>query len=139
MKKKSPSLMTYVRKLDKVFSRYIRLRDAMPNGTFRCISCGQIKHISKADCGHYYSRRHMNTRYDEDNCHAECSYCNRMCGDHLLGYRDNLIKKIGENRVLYLKVKANETKKWSCFELEHLINYYKILADKLEKEKGIRL
>ena len=37
--KKKPDL---VAKLDKVFSRYIRLRDCMPNGYFRCISCGQI-------------------------------------------------------------------------------------------------
>lgn len=76
-KKKSPDKMTLVRKLDKIFSLYIRLRDSKPYGGkyFKCISCGQIKEFAKADCGHYFSRRHMSTRFNEDNCNAECSYC----------------------------------------------------------------
>ena len=67
--KKKPDLKA---KLDKEFSLFIRLRDAMPNGYFRCISCGQIKPFGQADCGHYFSRTHLATRFDENNCHAEC-------------------------------------------------------------------
>lgn len=137
--KKSPSLSALVERLDKVFSKYIRLRDAMPSGLFRCISCGKIKPIGQADCGHFHSRTHMSTRFDEDNCHAECRYCNRFSADHLIGYRENLIKKIGEQRFLLLEVKAHETRKWSHFELEQLTKYYKSLVKKLQKEKGIRL
>ena len=48
--KKKPDLKA---KLDKEFSLFIRLRDCMPNGSFRCISCGQIKPFTQADCGHY--------------------------------------------------------------------------------------
>ena len=138
-KKKSPSLPTLVDRLDKVFSKYIRLRDAMPGGTFRCISCGRIKPIEQADCGHFHSRTHMSTRFDEDNCHAECRYCNRFSADHIIGYRENLIRKIGSQRFLLLEVKAHETRKWSHFELEQLAKYYKALVDKLQKEKGIKL
>ena len=89
--KKKPDL---VAKLDKVFSRYIRLRDAMPNGYFRCISCGQIKPYGQADCGHYHSRRHMSTRLDEDNDHAAGRARNRFQADHMLGYRENMIDNI---------------------------------------------
>lgn len=137
--KKSPSLSVLVDRLDKVFSKYIRLRDAMPGGLFRCISCGKIKPIEQADCGHFHSRTHMSTRFDEDNCHAECRYCNRFSADHLIGYRENLIRKIGEQRYLLLEVKAHETRKWSHFELEQLTKYYKALVEKLQKEKGIKL
>lgn len=137
--KKSPSLSALVERLDKVFSKYIRLRDAMPGGLFRCISCGKIKPIGQADCGHFHSRTHMSTRFDEDNCHAECRYCNRFSADHLIGYRENLIRKIGEQRYLLLEVKAHETRKWSHFELEQLVKYYKSLVEKLQKEKGIKL
>ena len=137
--KKSPSLSALVERLDKVFSKYIRLRDAMPGGLFRCISCGKIKPIEQADCGHFHSRTHMSTRFDEDNCHAECRYCNRFSADHLIGYRENLIRKIGEQRYLLLEVKAHETRKWSHFELEQLVKYYKALVEKLQKEKGIKL
>ena len=138
-KKSSPSLSTLVDRLDTVFSRYIRLRDAMQSGTFRCISCGKIKPIEQADCGHFHSRTHMSTRFDEDNCHAECRYCNRFSADHIIGYRENLIKKIGEQRFKLLDIKAHETKKWSHFELEQLAKYYRALVQKLQKEKGIKL
>lgn len=138
-KKKSPSLPALVDRLDKVFSKYIRLRDAMPSGMFRCISCGKIKPIEQADCGHFHSRTHMSTRFDEDNCHAECRYCNRFSADHIIGYRENLIRKIGSQRFLLLEVKARETRKWSHFELEQLAKYYRALVEKLQKEKGIKL
>lgn len=73
--KKKPDLKA---KLDKEFSLFIRLRDAMPNGYFRCISCGQIKPFEQADNGHYINRQHMNTRFDEMNCNAQCRHCNRF-------------------------------------------------------------
>lgn len=89
--KKKPDLR---RKLDDVFSQYIRLRDAMPNGTFRCISCGQIKPLEQADCGHYFSRTHMATRYSEYNCHAECRRC--LTPDSLILMKDFTWKQLGD-------------------------------------------
>lgn len=136
-KKRTPSLATYIRKLDVVFSKYIRLRDAMPSGTFKCISCGKIKSISQADCGHYWSRARMSTRFDERNCHAECKGCNRFSADHLVGYRTHLINKIGQLEYDRLQIKANETKKWSVWELEQLVKYYTLLVERIKAEKGI--
>ena len=138
-KKRQTNQATLVKKLDKVFSQYIRLRDAYPNGTFRCISCGKIKPFEQADAGHFHSRRHMATRFDEDNVSAECRACNRFSADHLIGYRENLIKKIGTQRFQLLEVKAHSIKKWSCFELEQLIKYYTVLVKKLSEEKGIKV
>lgn len=65
--------------------------------------------------------------------------CNRFNAEHMVGYRENLIKKIGLQRFQLLSVRANETKKWSCFELEVLIKHYQEKVKELEKEKGIRL
>lgn len=65
--------------------------------------------------------------------------CNRFSADHLHGYRENLIKKIGEQRFALLEVKHNETRKWSVWELEQLITYYTKLASEISKEKGITL
>ena len=124
-------------KLDKEFSLFIRLRDAMPSGHFRCISCGQIKPFEQADCGHFHSRRHLATRFDEDNAHAECRACNRFSADHLIGYERNLIAKIGQQRFDMLKVKAASTCKMSDFEYKELIKYYKAINEKLRKEKGL--
>lgn len=138
-RKRQPSLSTYINKLDIAFSRYIRLRDAMPGGLFRCISCGKIKPISQADCGHFWSRAKMSTRFDERNCNAECKACNRFSSDHLVMYRVNLIKKIGQLEYDRLQIQSHEIKKWSVWELEQLIKYYTILAKALEQDKNIKL
>lgn len=124
-------------KLDKEFSLFIRLRDAMSNGFFRCISCGQIKRFEQADCGHYINRQHMSTRFDEMNCNAQCRKCNRFMEGNIQGYRQGLIAKYGEQRVLLLEAKKNQTRKYSDFEYKELIKYYKALNAKLRKEKGI--
>lgn len=128
-----------VNKLDKVFSLYIRLRDSTPNGNFCCISCGRWKTWCDADCGHYFSRARMNTRWDEKNCSAECSYCNRFDSSHLDGYRSNLIRKIGEEEFERLHIRANMTRKWSEFELEQLVKYYKAKAKELAKGKNFQI
>lgn len=134
--KKKPDLKA---KLDKVFSLYIRLRDSKPFNYrfFKCISCGEIKPFEQADCGHFHSRRHLSTRFDEDNAHAECRACNRFSADHLINYEKNLIAKIGQQKFDLLKVKAAGTSKMSDFEYEQLIKYYKALNKKLKKEKGL--
>lgn len=128
-----------IKKLDSVFSKYIRLRDAMPNGTFRCISCGKILPIQTADAGHFFSRMHMNTRFDEDNVHAECRQCNRMTPGHLIGYMANLEKKIGTLRMEALEQNARRMRKWSVLELQCLIDYYSNKCRELQKEKGLTI
>ncbi len=127
------------KKLDKVFSAYIRLRDAMPNGCFRCISCGQIKRFEQGDCGHYHSRTHMATRWEPDNCHMECRACNRASADHLIGYRRNLVEKIGLDRMARLEMMARSTKHWLDFELQEKIDYFTREVKRLSAEKGINV
>lgn len=137
--KRTQSKPNLIKKLDKVFSLYIRLRDVMPSGYGKCISCGKIKAFAELDCGHFHSRTHMATRFDEDNCSAECRFCNRFSADHLIGYERNLKKKIGENRFNLLNVKAHSCKHWSDFELEAMIKHYKEEIKKLSTLKGIKV
>lgn len=125
--------------LDTWFSRYIRLRDTMPNGFCRCISCGKIKHIEDIDCGHYFSRRHLATRFDERNANGECKYCNRFDSEHLEGYRGNLINKIGENEFMKLKILSKSSKHFLRPELIEMINHYKNETKRLSTEKGIKI
>lgn len=124
-------------KLDKEFSLFIRLRDAMPNGCFRCISCDQIKPFEQADCGHYINRQHMATRFDEMNCNAQCRACNRFDEGNIQGYRRGLVAKYGEQRVFLLEARKNEVRQYSDFEYTVLIAHYKKLNQKLRKEKGL--
>lgn len=137
--RKRSSAAGSVAKADRQFSRFIRLRDAIPGGAFKCISCGQYKRIEQADCGHFHSRKHMATRFDERNAHAECRACNRFSADHLIKYQENLIRLIGEEEFDRLNIRAKSVKQWSETDLKELAKYYKALADKLSKEKGINI
>lgn len=137
--KKKSGKSGLVSRLDKIFSKYIRLRDCMPNGMCKCISCGKVKPLSQIDAGHFWSRRHMNTRFDPMNVNGECRYCNSFDGDHLIGYRENLIKKIGLSNFNYLQIKKEQTKKWEDFEIKALIKYYTQEVQRLSTLKGIKI
>ncbi len=137
--KVSNSKPNLVKKLDRIFALYIRLRDVMPNGYVRCISCGQIKRFEDVDCGHFHSRRHMATRFSEENCSAECKGCNRFSADHLIDYQKNLIQKIGKQRFDLLNVKAHSTCHYLDSELEAMIDHYKNEVRKLSSLKGIKV
>ena len=136
-KKRPKSQKTLIKELDKWFSLYIRLRDSKPFGFkyFKCPTCGRVLPFEQADCSHYYGRMHMNTRYDEDNTCAECSYCNRFDSSHLIALGDYLKRKLGEQRYQLLRVKANIHKKWECWELEQLIKYYKARIEQIKETR----
>jgi transposase len=58
--------MNYKAKLDKIFSEYIRLRDAtLGDGYGTCISCGKIIYWKDNHCGHFINRKHMALRFNE--------------------------------------------------------------------------
>lgn len=137
--KKNGGGVDLVKKLDRIFSYYIRLRDSMPNGMCKCISCGKIKPYREIDCGHFFGRTNMATRFDEDNCNGECRGCNRASSDHLIFYQENLIKKIGVARFSSLRERARSTKKWEPDELQRMIDYYTKEVKRLSYEKGIHV
>lgn len=124
-------------KLDKVFSLFIRYRDTMPNGYFQCISCGKIMPFNQADCGHYINRQHMNTRFDEMNCNAQCKHCNCFMSGNIQDYRKRLVSKYGEQCVLLLEAKKNISYQFSDYELEERITHYNKEAKKLKERKGL--
>ena len=136
-KKRKKSKPDLVKRLDKVFALYIRLRDCMPSGMGQCISCGKIKPYRELDCGHFFGRSNMATRFDEDNCNSECKACNRFSADHLIAYQTNLIRKIGISRFEKLGIQAKSTRHWLDSELEDRIKYYTKKVNELSQEKGI--
>ena len=154
---------TWIDKLDKVFSLYIRMRDSRQfrYRMFRCISCGDVKPVDQMDCGHFIGRSCMPLRWNTLNCNGECRACNRMDSSHLIGYRKNLIiklgtdalqgttvgaclegekrmaliKKIGEKKVEALEAQKYTTKKWSVEELKEMYMYYAALVLEMKNEQ----
>lgn len=124
-------------KLDRIFSEYIRLRDASPQGFTRCISCGKVVPWKEADCGHFVNRSHVSTRFHEKNCNAQCRKCNRFDEGNPIGYMRGLVAKYGDGIIEKLEVLKNQNTKYSEFEYKVLIDYYKEQVKTLHKEKGI--
>ena len=65
-------------KLDKVFSEWIRQRDADEYGRVKCCTCDTVSHWCEMDAGHFVRRGNLSVRFDERNCHAQCRECNRV-------------------------------------------------------------
>ena len=111
------------KRLDDLFSRYIRNRDC-PNGFGRCISCGAVVTPKNGDCGHYIPRQHIATRYDPKNCHIQCRKCNRMKDGNIEGYTKGLIRKYGEGIIDELNAKRHSTMKLFHCDYKELISIY---------------
>ena len=126
-----------IKKLDTIFSQYIRLRDADSKGVCVCISCGNPQFWKELDCGHYVNRQHLNLRFSEVNCNAQCRKCNRFDEGNASGYTLGLIRKYGEEIINDLNLARNQIVKFSDPELESLIDYFREEVKRLKNEKGL--
>ena len=82
---KKASRKTWIKKLDKIFSEYIRKRDSDANGFGKCCTCNKKLHYKDAHAGHFMSRRHYATRWDPENVAMQCSYCNKVNKIKIIG------------------------------------------------------
>lgn len=126
-KKKTKELsLSALKKLATIlFNRFIRKRDA-EGSQFKCISCGVYQHIDVCDCGHYRPGTILELKFNELNANSECENCNRNDPNHLIGYRVNLIEKIGLEKVLWLEsFKYGQAFKMSKQDYLDIIKKYK--------------
>lgn len=137
--KKKPSIKTLKRKLDEIFSIYIRLRDSNSNGIIMCYCCGKPLPWRKSENMHFIPRQHMSLRFNEVNCHAGCTRCNHYLNGNIEMYTLNLQKEYGEDIVEKLTIARNQTNKMSVFEYQVMINFYKKKVQEELKKKGLSL
>ena len=120
-----PTLSSTKKRAWRLFSKYIRLRDALKTtgdiNFCKCFTCGRIEPIKNMDAGHFVSRRFNSTLFDERNVNAQCARCNVFLSGNQLEYRRQLIKRYGEGIDIEIEDKATETKKYTIPELEELI------------------
>lgn len=115
---KQDSIPKLILKTQNTFNAWIRNRDK----DLGCISCG--REVQQA--GHYLSvGHHAHLRFSEFNCAGQCIRCNLYLSGNLINYRQGLVKRYGENKVLMLEACAHGTKRWSRCELLAIITLYK--------------
>jgi hypothetical protein len=127
---KKPSRKTWIKKLDTIFSQYIRQRDADKKGYCTCCTCGKKLKIKEIHCGHFMSRRHYSTRWDEENCAAQCSGCNTFNQGEQYKFALYLNNKYGGDKATELLIKSRESCKLSIVDLEEKYLHFKNLLTK---------
>ena len=125
-------LSTLKNKLDKIFSEYIRRRDVDDHtGYGKCIDCGRETPFAEGDAGHFVGRRHLATRWDEDNVHFQHRYCNRFLNGRQYEYGQALGDRADE-----LIQKSHQISKFDATHLQYLIDIYKDKLAELKKNQS---
>jgi len=120
---KKPTRKSLVEKLDKIFSQYIRRRYAI-NNISECFTCGVKNDYKKQQAGHFASRRHYSTRWDEFNVQVQCYSCN-ICNQGMqFEFGKKLCLKYGDNFAEDLMIKSKEVVKFTESDLLQLIEHY---------------
>lgn len=133
-------------KLWKLFSEFIRLRDADDMGYVSCISCGKVAYWKDQQAGHYIPKNSgMFFYFNEEDCHGQCYGCNVAKSGNLIYYRKRLIEKIGLDEVEKLEYQGemgklrdelNASCKYTDEDYNDLINVYKDKINELKKSKS---
>jgi 5-methylcytosine-specific restriction endonuclease McrA len=105
-----------VKKLDKVFGDWIKKRDG-----HKCVQCGTTSSIT---CGHLFSRANYSTRWDEENCYAQCMSENLRHEYEFEPFRRVVEARLGKEKYDALWLRHSTVKKFKNWELEELINKY---------------
>ena len=119
---KKPTRSKLIKKLDVVFSQYIRLKEADRHGLVSCYTCGKRGHWKHGgmQAGHFMSRKHYSTRWVEDNVKIQCQSCNIFQQGQQYLFSVRLGNKLAED--LYLQSKT--IVKFTSDELQSMIDDY---------------
>lgn len=123
--------------LDKVFSVFIRMRDADNEGFVRCITSGKRMWWRDSQCGHFLSRRYNATRFHEQNSHAQSPYDNCYLAGNQYIYGLRIAEKYGEDVPQKLVELSKTDFKFSIEWLEDRVAHYTKEVERLKKEKGL--
>jgi hypothetical protein len=121
LKESLKTLGEYKKDLQIIFNKFIRMRDAKQP----CISC-QKKTLKKVNAGHYKSvGAHPELRYNEDNVHLQCEYCNTHLHGNLIEYRKGLINRIGLEKTELIEG-HHDPKNYTKQDILDLMKVYKL-------------
>ena len=120
------------KKLDKLFSEYIRRRDSDDRGMCKCISCGKEAPAfgGTMHAGHLFSRRYLAIRFDPKNVNSQCSYCNTFLNGNQIKAARGVNNKWGEGTVENLESRMHTVVKLSRVDyLEAIENIKRKLGE----------
>lgn len=114
-REKLKSRADHLKDCQAAFNAYIRLRDAhLP-----CVSCGRpATWDGQWHASHYRSVGSTPAlRFDPRNVHRACSICNSHLSGNIMGYRPELVRRVGEEVVLWIEG-PHDPQKWTVDEIK---------------------
>ncbi len=119
----------FVKQAQQAFNDFIRYRDREDS----CISCGR-HHEGQYHAGHFRTTgANPELRFNEDNCHRQCSPCNNHLSGNLIAYRPALIAKIGQARFDVL-MGPHEMPKWKREDYIRIRDEYRAKLKAMKQE-----
>ena len=121
----------------KLFSKFVRLRDADEYGMCRCITCGRLFYWLEGDAGHFITRDHKATKFHPMNVHAQCPMCNRFKSgeQYKFGQAIDRILGAGTADTLNILAHASATCKLDFGYYQHWIGHYKSELKRIKLER----
>lgn len=117
-----------LKEADTLMSRVVRLSAADQEGNVSCFTCGHRNHYKKMQNGHYISRYYKKYRFARENTRIQCAMCNMWKSGDIPTFRQNLIKEIGEAKVLAMESDFKELFRLTPeFLTERITEYQAIL------------
>lgn len=126
-----------VKKLDKIFSVYIRIRKTDDSGYGNCFTCGANHHWKEVDAGHFMSRACINTRWNPENVQFQCKRCNGFRGGEQFLFSQMLDLVYGEGTAEMLLQESRITAKFSILHIKEMIKHYKKLVEEERKSRNL--
>lgn len=129
-----------IKKLDIIFSEWVKLVERTPMGTWVCVTCGTMHTDRKQiQAGHFIPRGYYATRWDPMNVHTQCRRCNGMRAGEWLRYEVYLKDRYGAESIEHMKLRALVAGQHQLAreEIIMLIEMYSRSVEELEaREKG---
>jgi hypothetical protein len=123
------SRLALIRKLDKVFSEWVR-RSAATDGYAECFTCRRKLPWKQLHAGHFVSRRHMATRWEPMNVQPQCCGCNTFRAGEQYAFGKRLDETYGPGTADSLVAASRRAVKWAAHELQAEIDRFKGLLSK---------
>lgn len=109
---------------DRVYSQYIRLKNANKDWICTCITCGAKKHWREIQNWHYRTRSCLKYRFDDTNCHPQCYNCNINLWGNYRNYYKYIVKTYWEKVEEKLWTDKKSIKYNQDWYEKNIINWY---------------
>lgn len=116
-------------KLWRLFSEYIRRKDANLDGYNVCCTCGKVAHYKELQAGHYYHDKSLPLHFCESNVHPQCVKCNYFKDGNRDEYALFLEKTYGMGILQELKALDKPLAQGHFWIAEKIEEYKKKLAE----------